>query len=169
MQPNFIPMFRFPVSVTTTAQFQFRGTAETWGLEAVVKGQFAPWWKVQLAYSRFEGGAGNDPLTGRLFNGFLPLDGSPENQASLTNTFQLGRAVTLNTQVRFVDELLGGEVPSYFDGDLRLRYEAPNGLEVSLVGENLFEARRFEFLFGAYPAPRSTVPRNVALDVRYRF
>lgn len=168
-QPNFIPMVPFPVSITTTAQFQFRGKAETWGLEALVKGQVAPWWKVQLGYSRFEGRTGNDPLTGTRFNGFLPLEGSPEHQATLVNTFELGSAVTLNTQVRFVDELIGGEVPSYFDGDLRLRYEAPNGLEVSLVGENLFKARRFEFLFDTYPAPRSSVPRNVALDVRYRF
>jgi iron complex outermembrane receptor protein len=168
-QPNFIPNFPFPVSVTTTAQFQFRGKAETWGLEAVLKGQIAPWWDMQLGYSHLKGRTGNDPLTGTRFNGFLPLDGSPENQGTLTNTFQLGSAVTLNTQVRFVDELLGGEVPSYFDGDLRLRYEAPNGLEVSLVGENLFEARRFEYLFDSYPAPRSAVARNVALDLRYRF
>lgn len=168
-QPNFIPLFPFPVSVTTTAQFQFRGKAETWGLEASVKGQLAPWWKVQLAYSHFEGRAGNDQLTGRRFNGFLPLEGSPENQATVLNTVQLGSAVTLNTQVRFVDTLIGGKVPSYFDGDLRLRYEAPNGLEVSLVGENLFTPRRFEFLFDTYPAPRSTVVRNLALDVRYRF
>ncbi len=168
-QPNFIPNVPFPVSVTTTAQFQFRGKAETWGMEASVKGELAPWWKLQLGYSRFQFRTGNDPLTGQRFNGFLPLDGSPENQATLTNTFQLGTAVSLNTQVRFVDELLGGEVPSYFDGDVRLRYEAPNGLEVSLVGENLFAARRFEYLFDSYPAPQSAVPRNVALDVRYRF
>ncbi len=169
VQPNFIPQFPFPVSLTTTAQIQFRGKAETWGLEAVVKGQFAPWWNVQLAYARFEGRAGNDPLTGRRFNGFLPLEGSPENQATLVNTFKLGSAVTLNTQVRYVDELIGGKVPSYFDGDLLLRYETSGGLEISLVGENLFEARRFEYLFDNYPAPRSTVPRNVALDLRYRF
>lgn len=168
-QPNFIPIFPFPVSLTTTAQFQFRGEAETWGLEAVIKGEIAPWWNVQLGYSHFEGRAGNDPLTGIRFNGFLPLEGSPQNQATVINTFQLGSTMTLNTQVRFVDELIGGEVPSYFDGDLRLRYEAPNGLEISLVGENLFEARRFEFLFDTYPAPRSALARNVALDLRYRF
>lgn len=168
-RPNFIPNFPFPVSLTTTAQFQFRGKAETWGLEASVKGQFAPWWKVQMGYTYFKGQTGTDPRTGNRFRGFLPLEGSPEHQATLGNTFQLGASVTLNTQVRFVDELIGGKVPSYFDGDLRLRYEAPNGLEVSLVGENLFEARRFEFLFDTYPAPRSAVPRNVALDLRYRF
>lgn len=168
-QPNFIPNVPFPVSVTTTAQFQFRGKAETWGAEASVKGQVAPWWKVQLGYSYFNGETGTDPLSGMRFRGFLPLEGSPEHQASLTNTFQLGSSVALNTQVRYVDELLGGEVSSYFDGDVRLRYEAPNGLEVSLVGENLFEARRFEFLFDSYPAPRSAVARNVALDLRYRF
>ena len=168
-QPNFIPNFPFPVSVTTTAQFQFRGKAETWGLEAVLKGEVAPGWDMQIGYSHFKGRAGDDPLTGTRFNGFLPLDSSPENQGTLINTFRLSSAVTLNTQIRFVDELSGGEVPSYLDGDLRLRYEARNGLEVSLVGENLFEARRFEFLFASYPAPRSAVARNVALDLRYRF
>lgn len=169
VQPNFIPMVPFPVSLTSTAQFQFRGTAKTWGLEASIKGQIAPWWKLQLAYSHLEGRPGTDPLTGNRFRGFLPLEGSPTNQASLTNTFQLGSAVVLNTQVRYVDELLGGNIPSYVDGDLRLRYEAPGGLEVSLVGENLFEPRRFEFFYLTYPAPPSAVARNVALDLRYRF
>ena len=169
VQPNFIPMVPFPVSLTSTAQFQFRGTAKTWGLEASINGQIAPWWKLQLAYSHLEGRPGTDPLTGNRFRGFLPLEGSPTNQASLTNTFQLGSAVVLNTQVRYVDELLGGNIPSYVDGDVRLRYEAPGGLEVSLVGENLFEPRRFEFFYLTYPAPPSAVTRNVALDLRYRF
>ncbi len=169
VQPNFIPMVPFPVSLTSTAQFQFRGTAKTWGLEASIKGQIAPWWKLQLAYSHLEGRPGTDPLTGNRFRGFLPLEGSPTNQASLTNTFQLSSAVVLNTQVRYVDELLGGNIPSYVDGDVRLRYEAPGGLEVSLVGENLFEPRRFEFFYLTYPAPPSAVARNVALDLRYRF
>lgn len=168
-QPNFVAGIPFPVSLSTTAQFQFRGEAETWGLEAVAKGQVTPWWKTQLSYSYFKGNTGTDPLTGVPFNGFLPLDGSPQNVFNAQNTFQIGSSVTLNTQVRFVDELFDGAVPAYFDGDIRLRYEAPNGLEVSLVGENLFEKRRLEFLFNSYPAPPSFNPRNVALDLRYRF
>ncbi|QQN74300.1 TonB-dependent receptor [Croceicoccus sp. YJ47] len=169
VEPNFIPNVPFPLSLTTTAQFQFRGKAETWGLEALIKGQVAPWWHSQLGYSYFKGRTGTDRLSGERFNGFLPLDGSPEHQATLSNNFQLSTSLALNTQLRFVDELIGGQVPSYFDGDVRLRYEAPNGLELSLVGENLLEPRRFEFLFDTYPAPRSTVPRNVALELRYRF
>jgi len=169
VQTVFVPGVPFPVSTDTTVEFQSRGDAETWGLEAVIKGEIAPWWQTQLSYSHFNFSTGIDPLTGQPFTGFLFLSGSPEHQAALTNNFRIGPSVTLNTQLRYVDDLLGGEVPSYVAGDIRLRYEAPSGLDISLIGENLFDDRRLEFLQGSYPAPASFNPRSVSLELRYRF
>lgn len=168
-RPIFIPDVAFPVSVDATVQFQSRGTAETWGFEAVLKGEVAAWWQTQLSYSNFNCRNGIDPASGERFTGFLALDGSPEHQFALTNGFQINPSVYLNTQLRYVDSLLGGKIPSYVAGDVRLRYETPSGLEVSLIGENLLDKRRFEFMLESYPAPMSFNPRSVSLELRYRF
>jgi len=167
--PVFVPGIPFPVSVDALLEFQSRGEAETWGFEAVLKGQVAPWWKTQLSYSNFNSQAGFDPLTGAPFAGFLALGASPEHQAAFTNNFRIGSSVSLHTQLRYMDSLLSGDVPSYVDGDIRLRYEASNGLDISLVGENLFDDRRLEFLQDSYPAPASFNPRRVSVEARYRF
>lgn len=167
--PVFIPGVPFPVSIDADVQFQSRGVTDTWGVEAVLKGEIASWWQTQLSYSHFNFKKGIDPTTGMPFTGFLALKGSPKHQAAFTNNFQIGSSLALNTQLRYVDSLLGGQVPSYFAGDVQLRYEAPNGLDVSLIGENLFEDRRLEFLQDSYPAPASFNPRSVSLELRYRF
>lgn len=167
--PVFIPGVPFPVSIDADVQFQSRGDADTWGVEAVLKGEIAPWWQAQISYSHFNFENGIDPTTGASFAAFLALEGSPEHQAALINNFQIGSSVALNTQLRYVDSLLGGQVPSYVAGDVRVRYEAPNGLDISLLGENLFDDRRLEFLQDSYPAPTSFNPRSVSLELRYRF
>ncbi|MDY7096920.1 MAG: TonB-dependent receptor [Pseudomonadota bacterium] len=167
--PNLFPGTPFPFSFTQTSEFQSRGKAETWGFEAVLKGEVVSGWDAQLSYSNFNFDNEIDPLTGSPFLGFLPLNGSPEHQASVENTFKISDSILLNTELRYVDHLLDGKVPSYVDGDVRLRYEAPNGLEVSLIGENLFEDRRIEFLQLSYPAPPSFNPRSFSVELRYRF
>lgn len=166
---NIPPGFPFPVSITQTAQFQSRGEADTWGFEAVLKGEVTPEWQTQISYSNFNADTATDPLTGAPFLGFLSLEGSPEHQAAFLNTWQVGSSVTVNSELRYVDSLLDGAVPSYVDADLRIRYDAPNGLELSLVGENLLDERRLEFQQIFYPAPASFNPRRLSAELRYRF
>ena len=54
-------------------------------------------------------------------------------------------------------------VPGYSEADLRLAWQAPQGLELSLVGVNLLHARHREF------GTASVAPRHVKVSTRLRF
>ncbi|MEM1196871.1 MAG: TonB-dependent receptor [Pseudomonadota bacterium] len=165
----FVPGVPFPVGFVLMTEPQDRGELETWGLEASVSGQFAPWWSLRATASNLNFSKEIDPRTGEEFALILSPTTSPKYQASLTNTFEIAPDLQLSTQLRYVSELLEGEVPDYLTGDFRLRYEAGRGLEFSLIGENLFQEEHLEFVQPSYPTPPAFVPRTVSAELRFRF
>ena len=165
----FAPGIPFPIALDFITQPQNRGRLETWGLEASLSGRVTPWWSTRASYSNFNFAKGIDPQTGEGFSVLLSLRTSPEHQASWTNTFEVATHVQLSTQLRYVSELLDGQVPDYLSGDFRLRYDVGGGLELSLIGENLFQEEQLQFIQPDYPTPPAFVPRTVSAELRYRF
>lgn len=167
--PIFQPPIPFPLGLTATTQFANTGNAKTWGLEAVVKGQVAPWWKTEISYTHFDF---NQPTVspasqdGRLL---FPLEGSARNSAAFTNDFDIDDNFSLRGQLRYVSELFGGLVADYLSLDGRLTYRIGTAVELSLIGENLLDKRRVEFIQPSYPTPPAFVPRSIAVQGRIRF
>jgi iron complex outermembrane receptor protein len=92
----------------------------------------------------------NDPG----FHGFLRAD------LDLPRRFELG------LWLRTVDDLPRPAVPGYTELDLRLGWRPREGLELSLVGQNLLHDHHAEF--GALPS-REEVERGVYGEVTWRF
>lgn len=164
-----VPGVPGPVGFVLVTEPQGRGKLETWGLEASISGEVAPWWSLRASASNLNFSKDTDPLTGEGFELLLSPATSPEYQASLTNTFEITPNFQLLAQLRYVSELLEGEVPDYLTGDFRLRYDVGDGLELSLIGENLFQDRQLEFVQPFYPTPPSFVLRTVSAELRLRF
>ena len=167
--PIFEPPIPFPLGIQADLEIQDIGKARTWGVEAVLAGHIKPWWKLEATWSHFDFKVKNDPLTGAPPNLLFALDGSPRDQAGLRKSFDLGDRVSFDTQVRYVSRLLGGIIPAYVSGDARLTYRPFDGVELSLIGENLFKERRAEFTQQFFQAPIAYTPRTVSVQARARF
>jgi iron complex outermembrane receptor protein len=81
--------------------------------------------------------------------------------------------VELDATLRWVDLLhtnngpVAGTVPSYFEMDTRLAWHAAQGLEFSVVGQNLLHGRHPEY---GFPSPtRVEIERSVYGKVAWRY
>lgn len=169
VNPIFAPPIPFPVGLQANAEFMGRGSAETWGAEVLLKGNVTPWWKSELSYSHFDYKLGIDPLTGAPSDILFSLDGSPKHSAAITNDMDFGEKISLRTQLRYVGALVSGDIPDYVSLDGRLSYRLGANVELSLIGENLLQKRRLEFVQPSYQTPSAYVPRTVAVQGRVRF
>lgn len=167
--PIFAPPVPFPVGIQADLEMQGSGKARTWGVEAALSGHIKPWWKVEATWSHFDFKAKASALTGAPPNLLFALEGSPRNQAGLRNSLDFGDRVSFDTQVRYVSSLLGGTIPAYVSGDVRLTYRPSDGIELSLIGENLFKERRAEFTQQFFQAPIAFTPRTISVQARARF
>ena len=95
---------------------------------------------------------------------------SPRNRVFLRSMLQLAHDVEVDTTLRWVDNLMinGTKVNSYFTGDLRLGWRPIDGLEISLVGRDLFQPKHLEFGESALASgAASAVQRSVFLKVTW--
>lgn len=91
---------------------------------------------------------------------------SPRDQLFARSSWTLPRGVAVDAAVRHVGALPNQQVPAYTSGDARLGWQASERLELSVVGQNLFDERHAEF--GA-PASRREVERSVYARATCRF
>lgn len=78
-------------------------------------------------------------------NNLRAIEGSsPANQFSLRSQYDFAEKWQVDAAIRYVDSLPANNVGSYITGDVRLAYEVNQNLELSVVGQNLFEDHYFE-------------------------
>jgi len=154
--------FPFPV------YFQNNLEGNTKGLE--LSGSYQPldWWQLHAGYDLLledlHVRAGQVDATGALGE-----TADPRGQAFLRSSMDLPRGMTLDAALRWVDALhidngptggpVVGVVPSYWQLDTRLAWQATPNLSLSLVGQNLLNEYHVEY---GYPAPsRVQIARSV--------
>jgi iron complex outermembrane recepter protein len=120
-----------------------RLAAETHGVEVAADWHPLEWWRLHASYSY---------LTIRMLKGNSldssssnPNGESPRHQASLRSLMRLPGNVELDLWGHYVDRLPAIDIPGYFNLDARLGWKPFKNLDVSVVGQNLLEARRPEF------------------------
>lgn len=79
--------------------------------------------------------------------------------ANLVSSTDLTDSLTLDATLRYVDSLSG--VSSYLEMDMRLGWGLRNGLEAAIVGQNLLQPSRDEFIEPSRVASTSGVQRSV--------
>lgn len=133
--PNYVAELRYAAGNTMDG--------ETYGLEIVADAKPLEWWRLQIAYTFLrmtlhESGQG-------LYAGEAAEGESPRNQFSIRNLMDLGNTVTLDTWLRYVENLPTYGLDSYVTLDVRLGWQAQPGLELALVGKNLLNDHHTEF------------------------
>jgi len=122
---------------------------QSFGGEAMASWQALKWWRLQGQYSFLSiqlKPVTNDP-------GAEDDEGnSPRNQALVRSSMDLPHNVQLDCALRYVDSLPNRHVSSYVAGDVRIGWRPSKRLELSLVGQNLFDNQHLEW--------RPTIPIN---------
>jgi iron complex outermembrane receptor protein len=118
------------------------GKGTSHGLEAAARWTPTPPWNLQLAYTYLDLDLEDGGALGILdrVNG-----ASPSHQLSLRSLADLGDGWELDLWPRYVAELPSIGVGSYVDLTARLGWRPRKGVDLSLIGQNLFDNRRREF------------------------
>ena len=95
----------------------------------------------------------------------VALGNDPSHWWTARSSFDLGRNYEFDLMVRHVGQLPNPVVPSYTAFDARLGWKVRRDLEISLVGQNLFDPRHPEF---AAAGTRPEFERGVFLKVLWR-
>ncbi len=117
---------------------------ESWGCEIAGDWQAAPLWRLRGSYTY---------LKTRLIQTFAVQDiikrievkSNPCHQFSLRSSLDITRQIKFDLWLRYVDNLSENNIDSYTTLDLRIAWNPVENLELSIVGQNLFERHHREF------------------------
>lgn len=151
----------------------------TYGLELTADWRPQNGWRLQLGYSYLRADlekSGNlDAAT--IIPADLGDERNPRHQLSLRSGFDLFERAELDLWVRYVDAISDlvvatpegiGSVDDYFTLDVRLGWRFGENFEVSLVGRNLIDPTRLEYLNEANTFPVQT-ERSVYSQIKWGF
>ncbi|HEX7759979.1 MAG TPA: TonB-dependent receptor [Caulobacteraceae bacterium] len=136
----------------------------TAGVEAWADYSVTSWWKLSAAFNLLSESLSFKP--GDLALVGVEQEGDdPAHQASLRSSMNLGGAVTLDWDLRYVGALPNPQLPSYVELDTRIAWNVSQRVQLSLSGFNLIHDHHQE-----YPGPQANaVPRSVFAEARLRF
>ncbi|WP_276576713.1 TonB-dependent receptor [Endozoicomonas sp. 4G] len=120
---------------------------KTYGLEAVADWQAKDWWKLQFTYSWLQVDAWpNQEKTSFLArNEKIVEDLSAPHMANIRSTMNLPNQWYFDFWVRYMDDMKNAVVGANTSLDMRVAKKFGDGLEFSVVGQNLFRNHHREF------------------------
>jgi iron complex outermembrane receptor protein len=144
-----------------------RARGETYGGEAVATWQALKWWRLIGTYSYL-----NMQIHSK--NSLSPAaenaeGNSPQNQAMLRSLMDLPRHVQLDFALRYVDSLPARDVHAYVTGDVRVGWRATDKLDISAVGQNLFDSQHPEWHPTGVQSRPTEVQRGFYLKATFKF
>jgi iron complex outermembrane receptor protein len=142
--------------------------AKTWGFEVASDWQVAKSWQLQAAYSYLQMDVDTSKGSDDTDSIDLMEGTSPQHQLSLRSSLDLPRQVELDFWLRYADELESLDTHGYLTLDIRIGWQPCPGLELALVGQNLWENSHQEF-DPEFQTPASEIPRAVYAQATWRY
>jgi iron complex outermembrane receptor protein len=167
--PQFTPPLPFPTSLYAEVTTGNTMRARTQGVEVAADYRPTDAIKLQASYSWLEiqvrEKTGNADTTI-----FAEERKSPRHQASLAAYYTLSDQWEVDMQLRYVGDLPSLDVKEYLTGDVRIAWQAAQGIELSLVGRNLFSAKHREFgQAGLASSTAYRIPREAYVSMNWYF
>jgi iron complex outermembrane recepter protein len=139
---------------------------KTYGIEFSSLYQLTDWWRLRGGYTLF-----NKELTVKSNshdrNNGTAESNDPRHQFLLQTMLDLSRKIEVGGVIRGVSQLTTPKVPGYVTLDLRLAWKPVKAIEIALVGQNLTDDKRTEFIPSS-PSPRK-IQRNIYGKILCRF
>lgn len=137
--------------------------AETYGLEVALEWRTTDWWSLIGTYSFIDGDIRNkDTDVKRDIR-------APRNQVSLRSSMNLPQDWEFDIWARYVDDIQTTDIDSYVDLDIRLGWFPIPELELALVGQNLIDGQRQEFLPELVQVAATEVERGIYFKAAWHF
>jgi iron complex outermembrane recepter protein len=135
----------------------------TYGGELSGEWRTLPWWRIRPTFSYLH-------IRRTAPEGIETESGEdPTYQFSIRSLMNLTDTIEFDTTFRFVDRLVGLDVDSYTNLDVRLGWRPTSKLEFSMVGHNLIESRHTEFKPEFIQSAVSQIQRGMFGKVTWRF
>jgi iron complex outermembrane receptor protein len=149
---------------------------DTDGIEIAPDWKPSTWWELKGSYSFLHLSVQNRAPAAGVYNVLITSadnGSSPHHEIELQSLFNLPGKIEFDTTYRFVSGLPaqtatppGPPVGPYSTGDVRLAWHPVAGLEVSFVGQNLFQPEHAEF--GGDDGPLVGVRRSYYAKVTWK-
>jgi iron complex outermembrane recepter protein len=139
----------------------------TVGAEIAPSWRVTPWWQVRGSYSYLHMHLKNKPGftdVGNLLSSYT--GSSPSSMAGIQSLFNLPKHFEFDQSYQYVGALPAQAVSSYSTLGLRLGWHFGEGLDFSLVGQNLLQPYHQEF--GGDPGPLVGIKRSVYGKITWR-
>jgi iron complex outermembrane receptor protein len=139
----------------------------TTGVEIAPDWKITHWWQLRGSYSYLDMALRDKPGFTDVGN-LLPnyLGSSPRHVVSFQSLFNLPKRFELDTTYRYTSGLRQYSVGAYSTADLRLGWHRGEGLDFSVIGQNLLQP--FHHEFGGNPGPLVGIKRSVYGKITWR-
>ncbi len=150
-------------------------SARSYGLELATEWRPLEWWRLQSSYSFIDFSAKLDSDSSDPTGSDNLVEGSsPEHQFSVRSMMDLNKQLSLDLWVYYVDNLQRtsisqeGTVSGYTSFNARIAWRPRKDVELSLVGQNLFDNHHAEFI-GESILIQTEVERSIYGQIRWDF
>ena len=148
--------------------FMFRNglLGNTAGFEIAPDWTLKRWWRLRGSYSYLhmslnKTAASQDTATIKSVQG-----SSPDHQVLVQSSLDLPKKFAFDQSLRYVSALPAQRVAAYSTADLGFTWRARPGLNLSIVGQNLFQPHHAEF--GGDPGSLVGIKRSVYLKITWQ-
>ncbi|MCB1061180.1 MAG: TonB-dependent receptor [Calditrichaeota bacterium] len=139
---------------------------ESYGCEILSEVRLHSAWRIVGGYSYLLEKSSDDATLGPIGTEHI----YPKHQAVLRNSVDLRHDVTIDGDIRYVGKLANSAIGEYVTADARIAYSPVRGLNVFVVGQNLFERYHKEFDMSiAFQSLPSEVERTVYVGTSWSF
>jgi iron complex outermembrane receptor protein len=135
----------------------------TTGLEITGHWDVTDRWQLDASYTRLNFTVDHPETAGFGVKGL-----SPKNQFNMRSTVSFPHNLEMNNALYYVDELPASNIDAYVRFDTRISWKAMENLELSLVGQNLFDNSHQEFAPFLYMSS-AEVPRAFYGNITWKF
>jgi iron complex outermembrane receptor protein len=140
---------------------------DTVGGEIAPDWKIAPWWQVRGSYSYLDMALKDKPGFTDVGNLLSSYEGSsPRHVVGFQSLFNLPKHFELDATYRYSSKLPEYNVEAYSTADVRLGWHFGEGLDFSVIGQNLLRSSHEEF--GGDPGPLVGIKRSVYAKITWR-
>ncbi|MDY6844037.1 MAG: TonB-dependent receptor [Thermodesulfobacteriota bacterium] len=143
-------------------------SAETYGVELVADWQAMDWWRFQAAYTYLQIQLHLDGDSTDVVSASGEGE-NPHHQVSIRSSINLWEDLEFDFWLRYIDELPSQNVESYVSLDIRVGWNPSKNIELSIVGQNLFDSHHPEFIQELYTTIVTEIERSVYGKITWRF